>query len=104
MQLMPRTSRALARELRRKHRPYSTGFNVDAGSYYFAKLLKLFDGKVKLALAAYKFGPASIKATLARGEPLPESGQRYAQRVLIAANAFETRLEKKTELPSRSDD
>jgi hypothetical protein len=92
MQLMPRTSRAIARELRLKHRPYAPSFNVDAGSYYFAKLLKQFDGRVEVALAAYKMGPASIKALLDRGEPIPGSSQRYAQRVLVAANAFEKRL------------
>ncbi len=92
MQLMPRTSRAIARELRRKHRPYAPSFNVDAGSYYFAKLLKRFDGRVRVALAAYKMGPASVKDLLARGEPIPGSSQRYAQRVLVAASAFEKRL------------
>lgn len=92
MQLMPRTSRAMARELRRKHRPYAPSFNVEAGSYYFAKLLKQFDGKVTVALAAYKMGPASVKALLERGEPIPGSSRRYAQRVLVAANAFEKRL------------
>lgn len=93
MQLMPRTSRAIARKLRRKHRPFAPSYNIDAGCYYFAKLLKRFDGRVRLALAAYKMGPASVKALLARGEPIPGSSQRYAQRVLVAASAFEKRLD-----------
>jgi len=92
MQLMPRTSRAIARKLQRKHRPFAPSYNIDAGSYYFAKLLKRFDGRVRIALAAYKMGPASVNALLARDEPIPGSSQRYAQRVLVAASAFEQRL------------
>ncbi len=99
MQLMPRTSRALARELRRKHRPYSASFSIDAGTYYFSKLIKRFDGNLRLALAAYKQGPASIKDLMRRGEPLPGCSQRYIQRVLTAADAFVERLGGEEERP-----
>lgn len=92
MQLMPRTSRALARELKMKHRPYSPRFNIEAGTYYFSKLKRRFNGNIKLALAAYKQGCGSVKDYLRRGELLPGPSQRYIQRVLIAAQAFQNRL------------
>jgi soluble lytic murein transglycosylase-like protein len=88
MQLMPRTGRALARELNRKYLPHSIDFNLDAGTLYLAHMLAMFDGDVTLALCAYNAGPAPVKAAQQGGPPVPENIQRYAQRVLVAARVF----------------
>ena len=92
MQLMPRTSRALAHELGLQHRPHQAAFSIRAGSHYFATLLRWFDEDVPTALAAYKLGPGTVRSLLDSGEPLPAVSQRYAQRVLVAAQAFRGRL------------
>ena len=92
MQIMPRTARYVARQLRRKYRPYSASFNIDAGTYYFARMLERFDGNQVLALVAYHRGPARVRDWLQTTEPLPEVSRIYVQRVLSAAAAFGERL------------
>lgn len=92
MQLMPRTARYVARQLKRKYRPYSADFNIHAGSYYLAKMLRSFNGDRDLALAAYNRGPGIVRGWLRDGLPLADQSRRYIAKVLSAADAFRQRL------------
>ncbi len=91
MQLMPRTARYAARELHRKYRPYDADFNIQAGTFYLGRMLALFHGDVKLALAAYNAGPAPAIAARDSGAPLPGQIQDYVDSVLMAQRAFQQR-------------
>jgi soluble lytic murein transglycosylase len=64
MQLMPTTAREVATSLGRRYHPddlYDPGTSILLGSTYFSRLLKMFDGNVELALAAYNGGPNRIR-------------------------------------------
>lgn len=91
MQLMPRTARAIARDLGRRYRPLSADFNVDAGTFYLRRMLQRFDGDRTLALCAYQRGPGAVRRMLQRGAPLPARSERYVGRVLAAAAVFRAR-------------
>jgi soluble lytic murein transglycosylase len=91
MQIMPRTGRWLARELGRAYRPYDHRFNIHAGTYYFARMLKRFQGNVALALAAYNAGPGTVEEWLQKKRDLPDETRSYVNKVLSAADAFRIR-------------
>ena len=91
MQIMPRTGRWLARELERSYRPYDFRFNIQAGTYYFARMLKRFEGNVALALAAYNAGPGTVDKWLRKERNLPDETRAYVDKVLTAADAFRIR-------------
>lgn len=91
MQIMPRTGRWLARELGRAYRPYDHRFNIHAGTYYFARMLKRFQGNVALALAAYNAGPGTVDEWLQKKRDLPDETRSYVNKVLSAADAFRIR-------------
>lgn len=88
MQLMPSTSKSLAKRLGRAHRPYDVGFNLDAGAYLLSRLLTIFDGDVTLALAGYALGHVAVQRRVAAGEPLPERTQRFIDKVTRWRDAF----------------
>ena len=91
MQIMPGTGKALARQLDRAYDPYDPDFNIDAGTYYLSTLLRRFDGREHLALAAYNRGPGRVGQRLRDGLPMPEHARRYVRRVLGAMRAFQQR-------------
>jgi soluble lytic murein transglycosylase-like protein len=91
MQLMPRTARGLARSLQLRYQPNSPAFNIDVGTYYFARMLEIHDGDVELALASYNMGPGAVRRVREQNEPLPEQINRYVRAVLRASAAFEQR-------------
>lgn len=88
MQLMPTTSKSLAKRLGRAHKPYDPAFNVYVGAYLFSRLLKIFDGDQELALAGYALGHVAVRKRVAAGEPLPERTQRFIAKVHGYAAAF----------------
>jgi soluble lytic murein transglycosylase len=65
MQIMPRTGKGIAREL--KNRRYYTqhlyrpALNIEMGTYYLSNLIKNFGNNFYLALAGYNGGPNRIK-------------------------------------------
>ncbi len=88
MQLMPTTSKSLAKRLGLPHRPYDAKFNVTAGAYLLSRLLKIFDGDQDLALAGYALGHVAVKRRIEAGEPLPERTQRFIAHVHDWSAAF----------------
>lgn len=90
MQLMPTTSKGLAKRLHRANRPYDPDFNVAAGSLLLSRLLRIFSGDLTLALAGYGLGHVAVQRRIAAGEPLPERTGRFAARVQSWVPAFAT--------------
>lgn len=90
MQLMPTTSKGLAKRLNRRHRPYDAAFNVEAGALLLSRLLTIFDGDLDLAIAGYGLGHVAVQRRRDAGEPLPERTQRFIAKVQAWAPAFAT--------------
>lgn len=88
MQLMPSTSKGMAKRMGVANRPYDARFNVDAGALLMSRLIEIFDGDVDLALAGYALGHGAVKRRIAEGEALPERTQRFIRKVNAWAPAF----------------
>jgi soluble lytic murein transglycosylase len=75
MQLMPETARRMGvKDI------YDPEENVDGGTRYLSSLLRLFDGRVPMAVAAYNAGESAV---LKYGDIPPYSEtQRYVKKVL----------------------
>jgi soluble lytic murein transglycosylase-like protein len=86
MQLMPRTSRSLAKKLGLRHRPFDPEFNIMAGGHYLGRLMAKFDHDERLALAAYARGSGRVKAALDKGEPIPAA--KFYAKVMRAKQSF----------------
>jgi len=99
MQLMPRTSRAMARRLGRKYAPNSPDFNVDAGIAYLMLMYERFDQRLDLALAAYNAGPGPVLKWRRAGSPTPAPRRAFVARVERAANTFCVRLSRPHDEP-----
>lgn len=90
MQLLPSTAEQLAADLdlewSGKARLLEPHTNIALGTRYLSYLLESFDGDVHLALTAYNFGPAYVRAVLAAGPveeaDAPELPLAYANRVV----------------------
>lgn len=91
MQVMPRTGRWIAQKIGRKYLPHNAEFNIHAGTYYFASMVKRYNGNLTLALVAYHRGPADVDQWARDGSPLPDVSRRYVENVFMAARAFRTR-------------
>ena len=76
MQLMPATARRF--NVKNKN---DAGQNILAGSLYLRELLNLFDGDLKLSLAAYNAGPAAVQKYKNRIPPYQET-MHYVPKVL----------------------
>jgi soluble lytic murein transglycosylase-like protein len=90
MQLMPSTSKAVAKQLGRANKPYDPKYNVAAGAWLLHRLLEIFEGDEELALAGYALGSGAVRKRLAAGEPLPDKTQRFIRRVDEWSQAFAT--------------
>ncbi len=68
MQIMPKTGKQIARDLKEKWRSTASLFNpetnVKYGTFYYKQLLNQFDGHYALAAAAYNAGPHRVKRWL----------------------------------------
>jgi soluble lytic murein transglycosylase-like protein len=74
MQLMPRTAEALGVQ-----DSFNPAHNINGGVKYFKRLLTLFDGDVKLALAAYNAGSRKVKEY--KGIPPFKVTRHYIEKV-----------------------
>ncbi len=102
MQLIPPTGQKAARELKIRRftadQLFDPKLNVQLGSWYLAKLLEEFGGKVHLALAAYNAGPHMVRKWLAGAnavsddefvENIPYAETRnYVIRVLTSVQVY----------------
>ena len=91
MQLMPKTAAYLAECMEWDGRvdAFNPDFNIAAGSYYIARLIKQFDGDVDLALAAYNAGAGNIRKWM-NNTGLPKVSIEYYTMVQTAQNYFPT--------------
>jgi soluble lytic murein transglycosylase-like protein len=83
MQLMPRTAKFLG--VKDSFKP---DHNIDAGVRYFKQLLDQFDGKIKLALAAYNAGTHNVRKY--GGIPPFKATQIYIDKVLRYYEVYQT--------------
>ncbi len=74
MQLMPQTALGL-----RISDPWNPEHNIQGGIKYIAQMLKMFNGKPKLAIAAYNAGPGNVNKY--RGVPPFKETRHYVKRV-----------------------
>jgi soluble lytic murein transglycosylase-like protein len=89
MQLMPITSKAMAKRLQRPHRPLDPDFNIHAGAKLLSQLQQKFDGDENLALFGYARGGGRVRAWQETpGEPLPEGVQNFIWKVRRAQLTF----------------
>ena len=89
MQLMPKTADYLAECIGWRGRidSFDPEFNVAAGSYYIARLIRQFGGDEELALAAYNAGPTNVNRWLA-DDGLPKVSIEYHTMVQTARGFF----------------
>lgn len=75
MQLMPETAKEM-----NVAAPFEAGENIMGGSRYLRKMLNLFDGDLRLGLAAYNAGPSRVLENGAIPK-IPETEQ-YVKKVM----------------------
>jgi hypothetical protein len=75
MQLMPATAKEMGVD-----DPFDIQQNIDGGSKYLKKMLKLFDGDIRKALAAYNAGPGTVQRY--KGNVPYSETRNYIKRVL----------------------
>ena len=102
MQVMPQTGQQIAKQLKMRgfspQQLFDPAVNIRFGSWYFARMLEEFGGKVHLALAAYNAGPHMVRKWLAAApsaaqdefvESIPYAETRnYVIRVLSSAQVY----------------
>lgn len=75
MQVMPKTAKEIASELKqvwqRDSSLFNPNLNIQYGSFYYKKLLTEFDQQPILATAAYNAGPKKVKRWLPKNQALP---------------------------------
>lgn len=81
MQLMPPTAKRFG-----VSNPFKPEENIEGGTKYLSFLIKLFDGDLKLVLAAYNAGEGAVKKH--KGIPPYKETINYVPKVLKAYTAF----------------
>lgn len=89
MQLMPRTSKAMAQRLERRNRPLDAEFSIYAGAQLLSIMLERFSGREDLALFAYARGGGSVRAWKRQGGPMPERVRKFIGRIRSTKRAFD---------------
>ncbi len=106
MQIMPRTGRQIARDLKEKWSGKNILFheqtNLKYGAFYYKQLLDRFNGHFALAAAAYNAGPHRVKRWLPSDTTLPadiwietipfKETREYVAAVLAYATIYKQRL------------
>lgn len=98
MQLMPPTSKELARILRSSANAEDPEVNIRLGTYHFRRLVDLFGGVVQLAIASYNAGQGNILRwrraaprkpldEFVESIPFPET-RNYVKRVTMLAASY----------------
>jgi hypothetical protein len=102
MQLMPKTAKYLADSIswRGRANSFDPEFNIAAGSYYIARLIKQFDGDEVLALAAYNAGPGNVRSWMNNNGRLPPVSVEYSSMVQTARSFFGSKLPYRSGTPS----
>lgn len=80
MQLMPKTAKWLG-----VRKPYNARDNVLGGGKYISYLMKKFDGRLDLALAAYNAGPGNVRKYNRSIPPFKET-RNYVSKVMNLYN------------------
>jgi hypothetical protein len=89
MQLMPVTSKAMAKRLGRKHAPMDPDFSIHAGTKLLAQLTEKYEGDEELALFGYARGIGSVANWRETpGQPMPEGVQSFIRKVRRAQAKF----------------
>jgi soluble lytic murein transglycosylase-like protein len=89
MQLMPVTSKAMAKRLGRKHAPMDADFSIHAGTKLLAQLSEKYEGDEELALFGYARGIGSVANWRETpGQPMPEGVQSFIRKVRRAQAKF----------------
>jgi len=89
MQIMPKTAKAVSRELKikkyNKDSLYNPGINIKIGTYYLKKLLLEFNNDIDLTLAAYNAGMGNIRKWQEQKKEIPfEETRTFVKRVKSA--------------------
>src|SRR5687767_12136783 len=89
MQLMPVTSKAMAKRLGRAHKPMDPDFSIHAGTKLIAQLTEKYDGDEELALFGYARGIGSVANWRETpDQPFPDGVQSFIRRVRRAQAKF----------------
>ncbi len=102
MQLLPKTGKAVAREVKLKKynasQLYTPAVNLQLGTYYFRDMVNKFGGRFEYALAAYNAGSDRVEDWLGQGkyrdpqefvESIPFTETReYVQAILRNASVY----------------
>ena len=106
MQIMPRTGKQIARELKVKSHNtkhlFEPSINIKYGAYYYKQLLEQFNGRYALAAAAYNAGPHRVNRWLPENNPIAadiwietipfKETRAYVSAVLTYALIYQKRL------------
>ncbi len=89
MQLMPVTSKAMAKRLGRAHQPYDPAFSIFAGAQLLALMHERFDGDETLMLFAFARGGGTVRKYQREGGEIPQGVLDFIDRVDRARRTFD---------------